>query len=940
MTDYKSTLNLPHTSFSMKANLAQKEPMRLKEWYKQDLYGQIRSKFSGRDKFIMHDGPPYANGDIHVGHAVNKILKDIVVKSKTLSGFDVPYIPGWDCHGLPIELQVEKKVGKPGVKVDANTFRKECRKYAKAQVEKQKTDFKRLGVFGDWENPYLTMNFKYEADIVRTLANIIDNGHLQKGYKPVHWCCDCRSALAEAEVEYRDKTSPAIDVKFKVSDHGAWAKAFELDVIPEKTYVVIWTTTPWTLPANQAVAVGNEINYVLVKLPGVNEAIVIAEDLLPSLVERVGLEGCSIIGSAYGEALIKLSAAHPFYSRNVPILPGDHVTTESGTGLVHTAPVHGVEDFAIGKVFDLPLDNPVGPNGCYVEGTELFAGEFVFKANEHVVQVLAEEKRLLHAENFEHSYPHCWRHKTPLIFRATPQWFISMEKNDLRKQAEAAIKTVKWVPSWGQNRIEAMMSNRPDWCISRQRTWGAPIPLFVHNVTGELHPETQSILAKVAGLIEKGGIEAWFNADSAEFIKEVDDYDRVTDTLDVWFDSGASSACVLLENKQLSYPADLYLEGSDQHRGWFQTSLLTGLANKGEKPYRHVLTHGFTVDAHGKKMSKSVGNVVSPQSVMKTLGADILRLWVASTNYSSDMTVSDEILKRNADTYRRLRNTARFLLSNLNGFDPEKDFVAVEDMVELDKWAVAEALRVQELIIHAYDEYQFHVVTQLIHHFCAIEMGGFYLDVIKDRQYTAKSDGMPRRSAQTAMYHIIQALVRWMQPIMSFTADEIWSAVPGKKSEDNVFLLEWYDQLFVYTNEEGINHAYWKLIMQVRDEVNKVIESKRNNGEVGASLEAEVTLFVNNDLYHKLSLLKDELRFSLITSSATVVKESDIIEPDDIVKSAIEGLSILVKSSKYPKCERCWHRREDVGSELTHLTICKRCVDNIETEKGEVRQYA
>ena len=942
MTEYKSTLNLPHTTFAMKANLAQKEPLRLKKWYQQNVYGQVRAKFSGRDKFILHDGPPYANGDIHVGHAVNKILKDIVVKSKTLSGYDVPYIPGWDCHGLPIELQVEKKVGKPGVKVSADQFRKECRKYAKIQIEKQKVDFKRLGVLGDWDNPYLTMNYRYEANIVRTLANIIDNGHLQKGYKPVHWCCDCRSALAEAEVEYQDKQSPAIDVKFKVVDHGAWAKAFHLDVIPEDTFAVIWTTTPWTLPANQAIAVGEDIEYALVRFDNINEAIIIASDLLPTLRDRAGFEGFKIIATTAGSSLISLSANHPFYARKVPVLPGDHVTIDSGTGLVHTAPVHGVEDFILGKTHDLSLDNPVGANGCYVEGTELFAGEFVFKANEHVVQILAEKKRLLHAEKFDHSYPHCWRHKTPLIFRATPQWFISMEKQKLRDKTEVEIKNVKWVPAWGQNRIESMMAARPDWCISRQRTWGTPIPLFVHNQTGQLHPNTQEILEVVAQKIEKGGIEAWFNADVSEFIKEIDQYDRVLDTLDVWFDSGASSACVLDDNENLAYPADLYLEGSDQHRGWFQTSLLVGLANKNARPYRHVLTHGFTVDGQGKKMSKSIGNVVAPQSVMKTLGADILRLWVASTNYSSDMTVSDEILKRNADTYRRMRNTARFLLSNLNGFNPKTDMVSVQEMVELDKWAVAEASRVQQLIIDAYDEYQFHIVTQLIHHFCSIEMGGFYLDIIKDRQYTAKDTGLPRRSAQTAMYHIIQTFVRWIQPILSFTADEIWEAIPGGKSDENVFLAEWYTDLVAYDDNVNMGYQFWKQIMLVRDEVNKVIEQQRSKGEIGASLEADVTLVVDDEnLYGHLELLKDELRFALITSEAKIIKSKDYHDgQEELIKTDINGLSIIVKASLYAKCERCWHRRPEINSHSEHPNICARCIDNISTENGEERYYA
>jgi isoleucyl-tRNA synthetase len=935
--NYKSTLNLPKTPFSMKANLANKEPMRLQKWIKEGLYDQIREARAGCEKFILHDGPPYANGDIHVGHAVNKILKDIVVKSKTLDGYDAPYVPGWDCHGLPIELQVEKKVGKAGVKVDANKFRKECRKYAKNQVERQKKDFIRLGVFGDWQNPYLTMNFDYEANVVRTLAKIIDNGHLSKGYKPVHWCCDCRSALAEAEVEHQDKVSPAIDVKFKIVNTGKWAEAFGVSDISTDTYAVIWTTTPWTLPANQAIAVGDDIEYVLVALSGVEENIVVAKDLLEDVAKRCDLENYKVLATAKGRDLVHLKAEHPFYDRSVPVLPGEHVTIDSGTGLVHTAPAHGVEDFILGKAFDLPVENPVNASGCYVEGTEHFAGEFVFKANEHVVSVLSENARLLNYHKLEHSYPHCWRHKTPLIFRATPQWFISMEQNGLRQSAEAAINEVSWLPSWGKKRIEGMMTNgRPDWCVSRQRTWGTPMPLFVDRETNELHPRTSEIMEQVAQKIGKGGIEAWFNAEDSEFVTETDQYSRVKDTLDVWFDAGASNACVLEENEALRFPADLYLEGSDQHRGWFQASLLTGLARKGETPYKQVLTHGFTVDAHGKKMSKSLGNVVSPQDIMKTLGADILRLWVASTDYRSEMTVSDEILKRTADTYRRIRNTSRYLLSNLNGFNPEEDMVAFEDMVALDKWAIAKTDQIQKEIITAYDDYQFHVVSQLIHHFCSIDMGSFYLDVTKDRQYTAKSDGHARRSAQTAMYHIIRALTAWMTPVLCFTADEIMAAMPGEGKE-NVFTAKWYNGLSTFAENDEMGFEFWDNFLVVRDEINRLIEQKRIAGVIGSSLEAEITLYADGEVYHQLLALKDELRFALIASGAELKALSEAPASAEVTEN--EALRVEVQASLAPKCARCWHRREDVGQNKEHPEICERCVENIESTFGEVRYY-
>jgi isoleucyl-tRNA synthetase len=715
VSDYKHTLNLPKTKFPMRGNLAQREPEMLKQWEEKQLYQQIRKASAGRPKFILHDGPPYANGDIHIGHAVNKILKDIIVKSRTLDGFDAPYVPGWDCHGLPIELQVEKKVGKPGKKVTTGQFRKACRVYAAKQVDGQRRDFKRLGVLGDWDNPYLTMDHQFEADIVRSLGRIVENNHVQKGYKPVHWCTDCGSALAEAEVEYQDKASFAIDVRFPVLDEPAlMARCHHVpDGLGEgPIHMVIWTTTPWTLPANQAVALNPSLEYAVVQCDGPlgKERMVIADAMLKDVMDRYGIERYHVIGYAKGEAFEGLKLQHPFYDREVPVILGEHVTLEAGTGAVHTAPGHGLDDYVVGVRYNLPVDNPVGGDGCFVAGTKLFAGEHVFSANQKVIEVLKSRGVLVHEERLNHSYPHCWRHKTPIIFRATPQWFISMDLNGLRQSALREIEQVKWMPDWGKARIQGMVENRPDWCISRQRTWGVPITLFVHKETGDLHPQTPKLIEAVAQRVEEQGFEAWFNLDSAELLgNEAGNYDKVTDSLDVWFDSGVTHQCVLEAREGLRFPADLYLEGSDQHRGWFQSSLMTCVAMNDCAPYRQVLTHGFTVDDKGEKMSKSKGNVVAPQKVLKTLGADIIRLWVAATDYRNEMSVSDEILKRTADAYRRIRNTTRFLLSNLNGFDPAKNRVEPAQMIELDRWVVDRALQLQEEIVTAYRDYQFHV---------------------------------------------------------------------------------------------------------------------------------------------------------------------------------------------------------------------------------------
>lgn len=934
MSNYKDTLNLPETAFPMKASLAQREPQRIKQWQERGLYQKIRSTSAGRPRFILHDGPPYANGDLHLGHAVNKVLKDIIVKSRTLDGFDAPYVPGWDCHGLPIELNVEKKVGKPGVKVSAAEFRQKCRDYAAGQVDRQRQDFLRMGVFGDWDHPYLTMDFQFEADIVRTLGRIIDNGHLHKGFKPVHWCLDCGSALAEAEVEYQDKRSTAVDVAFVAMDPAAISAACGSDYSGEIA-VAIWTTTPWTLPANMAVCLHPELDYVL--LAGEGRALVVAEELAPKVAARCGLPAVEILGRCKGKALERQLLRHCFLQRQVPVILGDHVTTESGTGAVHTAPAHGQDDFVVGELYGIEVYNPVAGNGVYLPETEFFAGQHVLKVDQAMVELLTARGVLLHSEHYDHSYPHCWRHKTPIIFRATPQWFISMQQNGLLQGALDAVEQVQWIPDWGKARIDGMLAQRPDWCISRQRTWGSPITLFIHRETGELHPRTAELIEAVALLIEQRGIEAWFELEPSELLgAEAEDYDKVSDTLDVWFDSGVTHACVLRRREGLQSPADIYLEGSDQHRGWFQSSLLTGIGAFGAAPYKQVLTHGFTVDAQGRKMSKSLGNVIAPTSVMNDLGADILRLWVAATDYRGELTVSDEIFKRTADSYRRIRNTARFLLSNLSGFDPAADALPFAELLSLDRWVIDRAARLQDEIVQAYEGYQFHLIYQKLHNFCSNDLGGFYLDVIKDRQYTTRADSRARRSAQTALYHIAEALVRWVAPILSFTAEEIWENLPGSRPE-SVFLVQWYDQLHTLAGDEAKGRDYWQQVMAVRAAVNREIEVQRAAGLVRGSLDTAVTLFVSSQLQALLEQLADELRFVLITSAATLQPLASA--PDAAAATELAGLRLQVSVAQEEKCERCWHRRPDVGSHSVHPALCGRCIENIDGP-GEQRHFA
>jgi len=940
MTDYKSTINLPETAFPMKADLARREPGMVAAWGERGIYAKQRQLARGRPRFVLHDGPPYANGAIHIGHAFNKILKDIIVKSRSLDGFDAPYIPGWDCHGLPIELQVEKKHGRPGQKLDAAAFRAACRAFAQEQVNLQRADFKRLGVLGDWDHPYLTMAPPYEAQQLRAFGRIIENGHLYKGVKPVHWCLDCRSALAEAEVEYEEKTSPAIDVAFRVTDTRDLERRMGLGsgrLGSEPADVVIWTTTPWTLPANQAVALRDDFRYVLVEAEraGERSRLILAAELLDSCLKRFGMSRLSVLAEAAGRDLEGLKLQHPYQDRQVPVILAEHVTLDAGTGAVHTAPGHGHEDFAVGQRYGLPVVNPVGNDGRFLPDTPLVAGLRVDDANGVLLDALRERGRLVHHEPFVHSYPHCWRHKTPVIFRATPQWFISMERGELRQHALRDIKKVQWTPEWGEQRITGMIENRPDWCISRQRTWGVPIPLFVHAQTGELHPRTQQLIEQVAARVQQAGIEAWFSLDPVELLgEEAGSYEKVKDVMDVWADSGLSFECVGAERPEVAAPVDLYLEGSDQHRGWFHSALLMSEALYERAPYRGVLTHGFTVDEKGRKQSKSLGNVVAPQKVMSTLGADVLRLWVSATDYANDMSVSDEILKRMADSYRRMRNTVRYLLGNLHGFDPQRDRVAPADLLALDRWALARTAALQAEIIEAYRRYAFHLIYQKVHNFCSVDLGGFYLDVLKDRMYTTPTDGLARRSAQTVMHHIAECMVRWLAPVLSFTAEEIWSFLPGERSE-SVFLETWHP-----VPEVSARDVEWPALLQLRTDVTRELERLRDAGSIGAPLDAEVDIYCAPDEYARFNVLGEELRFFFITSHARVQRiEGE--PPADAVPATNTGRSgvwIAVKPTSDPKCVRCWQRRPDVGSNPKHPEICGRCISNIEGP-GEVRRF-
>ncbi|MFY0186168.1 isoleucine--tRNA ligase [Stenotrophomonas sp. PUT21] len=939
--DYKATLHLPATEFPMRGDLPKREPGILSRWEDEGLYARLRDNAHGRPLFVLHDGPPYANGQIHLGHAVNKILKDIIVKSRYLAGFDAPYVPGWDCHGLPIEIAVEKKWGKVGVKLDAVAFRQKCREFAEEQIELQRRDFKRLGVIGDWDNPYKTLSFDFEANEIRALSKVFANGHIVRGAKPVHWCFDCGSALAEAEIEYQDKTSPAIDVAYVSRDSQQLAARFGATLPADADVAVpIWTTTPWTLPASLAVSLGAEIEYVLAEGPahhGKRRWLVLAAALAERSLQRYGVEGLVVHGRATGAALENLLLAHPFYpQRDIPLLNGEHVSDEDGTGAVHTAPGHGQEDFVVSQQYGLMEKynagqiNPVDGRGVYLSSTppagdvEL-AGVHLWKAQPLIVDVLRASGALLAFVEIVHSYPHCWRHKTPVVFRATPQWFISMDKANLRRDAMAAIDNVGWFPSWGKARIGSMVDGRPDWCISRQRTWGVPIALFTHRETGEPHPRTVELMQQVADRVQAEGIDVWYSLDSAELLgDEAPQYEKVTDILDVWFDSGVTHEGVLLA-RGFGKPADLYLEGSDQHRGWFQSSLLTGVAIDKQAPYKQCLTHGFTVDEKGRKMSKSLGNGIEPQDIMKTLGADILRLWIASADYSNEMSLSQEILKRNADAYRRLRNTARFLLGNLDGFDPAQHRVAPADMVALDRWIVHRAFEVQEKIKAAYTGYNMAEIVQLLLNFCSVDLGSVYLDVTKDRLYTMPVDSRGRRSAQTAMYHIAEAFTRWIAPILSFTADELWGYLPGERKE-NVLFATWYEGLAPLPADAPLNAADFDQLLALREQVAKVLEPMRANGAIGAALEAEITVAANEETASRWQPLAEELRFLLISGDVQVRPATT----DEVFVSA--------QRTGKQKCVRCWHYRADVGSVAAHPELCGRCVTNIDGA-GEDRRW-
>lgn len=926
MTDYSKTVNLLESPFPMRGNLAKREGGWLKSWYEHKRYEKLREIAQGRPKFILHDGPPYANGDIHIGHAANKILKDIILRSKTLAGFDAPYVPGWDCHGLPIELMVEKLHGKD---IPAARFRELCREYAKEQIARQKKDFMRLGVMGDWAHPYLTMDFQTEAETVRALGEIYLAGYLYRGEKPVQFCLDCGSSLAEAEVEYKDKISPAVDVAYRFKDNVALAKAFGLSEIGGEAFAVIWTTTPWTLPASQAISAGADVVYQLIDTP--KGKLVLAKDLAEEALKRYGFENSAVLAETGGAKLENLHLEHPFLERDIPMLNGDHVTTEAGTGLVHTAPSHGLDDYFVCLKYGIELDNPVNGEGRYRSDVPRVAGLTVWEANPVITEWLQENGRLLADTKIEHSYAHCWRHKTPLIYRATGQWFIGMDKaghdgKTLRNKAMKAVDDTEFFPAWGRARLEAMIEGRPDWVVSRQRYWGTPMTFFVHKESGELHPKSAELLEEVAKRIEKKGIEAWFSLDAKELLgEEAADYEKLNDTLDVWFDSGSTHFSVLKQREELAWPADLYLEGSDQHRGWFQSSMLIGCATVGRAPYKQLLTHGFVVDQNGRKMSKSLGNVVAPQEVYNEFGADILRLWTASTDYSGELAISKEILKRVTESYRRIRNTLSFLFANLSDFSPIEHAVPQDQMVEIDRYAMILARQLQERLAgDFYPRYAFHFAVKDIVAFCSEDLGAFYLDILKDRLYTTQADSHARRSAQTALYHITRSLVLLISPILCFTGEEAWDIIGGGE-EDSVLFHTWHEFPSINEKSEEALLKKWQAVREVREAVTAAIEPLRADKSVGSSLQAEVAITAPDALAGYLKALGEELRFALLVSEVSVAKGDE--------------LAVAAKVSGGEKCERCWHYTDDVGSVAAHPTLCARCAENVDG-KGETRHYA
>lgn len=919
--NYRDTLNLPQTELSMKAGLPKKEPEILDFWNDIGLYEKIRQQNLNNKKFILHDGPPYANGAIHLGHSVNKILKDITIKSKTLQGLDAPYVPGWDCHGLPIELNVEKKHGKRSELVqNKKMFQEACKEYALTQIESQKKDFIRLGVLGEWDNPYKSLDSSFEANAVRALGRIYEAGHIEKGEKPVHWCQDCGSALAEAEVEYQDKTSKSIDVAFKANEQSLKKlnEVFATNIVDGISFV-IWTTTPWTIPSNVAVCINPELDYALIKLDG--EHLVIAEAMIELCMERWGTTS-ELVSKTLGKNLVDISLIHPFIERNSELLHGDHVTTEAGTGCVHTAPAHGLDDYFICKKHGIETFKALNSKGFFKEEFEFIAGLPASKADPLVIEKLNEVKALVNCDDFHHSYPHCWRHKSPLIFTSTAQWFISMNKSGLLNEALQSISGVSWEPSWGEQRIEGMLTDRPDWCISRQRNWGVPITLVVHKESGAIHPNQSELFKQFANLIEENGISSWESLDLNEFIDDGDSYIKITDSLDVWFDSGVTHFAVSEQRFEEGIVADLYLEGSDQHRGWFQSSLLTSIAMNGRAPYKAVLTHGFVVDENGRKQSKSLGNVVSPQKVWDSLGADILRLWVASADFRSEMVASDEILKRVSDQYRRIRNTFRFILGNLNDFDESKKIV-FEDQIELDKWIVLETSKLQEDVLKLYESYSYHNVVQKIHNFCVNELGGIYLDIVKDRLYTCKDSSHARQSCQTSLNYVLNTMVRLTAPILSFTSEEIWQTHSSLKGQnESIFLSKYFE-----SKQEGecvISSSDWARIFEIKDIVNQSIERLRNENKLKGSLDSNVIISANEEDKSILDKLGPELHFVFISSQASVIDG--------------DTLSIQIDQMSDEKCTRCWHRDSTVGESKVHPEICSRCEENID-QSGESRSF-